>query len=112
MDVHFTRVVLSPVLTFVTNSLSSSIKNACKQFYSQDELIKVKVLLWAIGDEDILGPIIKRRDSMKHNETDKVGEDLVNGSAKLNTVNMLPIFAVDSAELARMPKAHLNETLP
>lgn len=116
MAVHFTKVVINSVLTYITASLSNSdqdsIKNACKQFYSHEELLKAKEVLWGVGNEDILGPLIKRRDSVWCNEVNKVIDDLVTGISKLDMANALPPFAVGSDGLARIPRVSPHETLP
>ena len=111
-----TQVVLDPVLTYIAysicNSDADSIRKACRTFYTLEELNRAKDILWKVGDTSSLPPFIRRRDSTKGSEIDKVIEDIVIGMQKLDSVSKMPVFAADSAVLGRIPKAMPSEAHP
>ena len=116
MGEHISRTVVNPVLTYISSSLlhssAQATKAACKSFYTLEELLLAKDILWDVGDEKILDKKISRRDSSKGNEVDKVLDDLLTGVNKLSAADQLPMFTVDARGLARIPKAAPHEALP
>lgn len=112
----YSQVILDPVLTYVTHSLGNSsvysIKQACRGFYTLEEVNVSKDILWKVGDNNVLPPFVRRRDSTKGNEIDKVIDDIVIGIQKLDAASSLPPFAVDPSALNRIPKASPAETFP
>ena len=114
-SVH-SQVILDPILTYVANSVSNSpidsIRVACREFYTLTEVNAAKELLWSVGDPGVLPPLIKRRDSAKANEMEKVIEDIVLAIQKLDTAEKLPLFAASHNMLGRIPKASPAEMCP
>lgn len=113
----FTQCVVNPLLTYVASGVTlhssgQATKAACRDFYTLDELLDAKSLLWEVGDPEILGEMHRRRTSVKGDEMDKVLDDIINGIKKLSAADKLPLFTVDGPGLARIPKAAPHESLP
>ena len=115
-DEFYTRVTIDPMLTYVAHSINNSpiesVQRACRGFYTLEEVNKSKEILWNVGDENVLPPFKRRRDSPKMSEIDKTIEDIVSGVHKLDSSSKLPVFAVDPVGLGRIPKAMPAEMHP
>ena len=113
---EFTPVVLNPVLTFVADGLNHSteeeVKTVCRLFYSIDELVSAKKILWAVDDQRNLGRMVNRRDSQKRSEKEQVLADIFDAITTLSDADALPPFAVTAGDLGRIPKIKPHEMLP
>jgi len=113
---HFQQVVLNTVLAYVVNSMSNSdnnaIKRTCLDFYTYSELVEAKNVLWDVGDTKLLPPKKSRRDSTKKPAIDSIMADILNGLSCRDTAGKVPHFAIDSANLNRLPRAMPSENLP
>ena len=109
-----TEVTLDPVLTYVIFSLDNSpaenIGRVCSEFYSLEELLRAKEILWKVGDKDALPQYIRRRDSPSRSEIDATVEDIINGMQILDSAGKIPNIAVGPAGLNRIPKSKPAET--
>ena len=109
----YDKVVLNSVLTFMVNSLTNSpvemVKKCCHEYYTLDELVVAKDLLYVVGDNEVLPRYIRRRDGSSHQETDAVIKDLMDGINKLDEHDMLPRFAVDSIGHNIIPRSIPSE---
>jgi hypothetical protein len=117
-DIVHDKIVLNPVLTYITSSFNNSpmplelIRKCCHEYYTLDELVRAKELLWKVGEANLLPPFKRRRDGPTRPETDAVLEDLTNGIQKLGENDQIPHFAVDAIGLNRVPRVMPSEMNP
>ena len=104
----FSQVVISPVLTFVFDSLNNSavelVRKTCEEFSSVDELVKARELLYAGSDKTILPKYIRRRDGAVTSEIDAVVNYIISDISKLDEQDKLHHLSVDVVGLNRLPK--------
>ena len=114
-DVHYQTVVINSVLVYVANSMSNSaadtIKKCCSDFYTYEELIAAKNLLWDVGDSKVLPTKKNRREGTTRPVIEAVIDDIVDGMTHLDARDIVPPFGVDILGLNRIPKVIPAETL-
>ncbi|ELT93660.1 hypothetical protein CAPTEDRAFT_198804 [Capitella teleta] len=106
------KVHLNSVLTYAVKDLQSArpvdVKHACISFYTQDDLLQAKTLLWKAAGETL----IDRSISPRKIEMEKIADNIMTALSKLmNAKALLPMFAVGPDLLHMIPKAQAQDTL-
>jgi hypothetical protein len=100
------------MISNLENATRDQIRQACLSFYTADELLEAKNLLWDAANNDIIGRNTVRRNTVRGSETLKIFDDIFDALTSLNNLDATPKFAVGPEQLNRMPKASANEALP
>jgi hypothetical protein len=100
-------LVVNPVLAYMSCNMNSStaddITRSCQDFYSVQELILAKDILWAVGSVQHLPPKRRRREGKYRTESEAITSDIVEALSLLDAADKMPRFGVDAALLKRIP---------
>ena len=70
-DGDYSRVVINYLMTCISHILGNSpvnrVQRACRGYYTIDECLTAKELLWRVGDKETLGPLINSLDDWYKN---------------------------------------------
>ena len=87
--------IVSELLTYMSHYMNSStlsnITKIANNFYSDDDILEAKKLLWE-HFADVLGPIVARRDTDNRKGSEANLTDITNGLLKLDSEQKTPIF--------------------
>ena len=110
---YYTKVVLNSVLTYVACSLDNSspkyVAKCCHDFYSAEELMLAKDILWDVGDKCCMPQYFKRRDTPGRTGVEATIDDIIKAVQALDTAGCMPKFAVDVDGMQRFPKISPTE---
>ncbi|ELT95073.1 hypothetical protein CAPTEDRAFT_210950 [Capitella teleta] len=112
MESVYINSTLTYMISNLENATREQIRQACLSFYTADELLEAKNLLWDAANNDIIGRNTVRRNTVRGSETLKIFDDIFDALTSLNNLDATPKFAVGPEQLNRMPKASANEALP
>ena len=113
-----TQSISDPVLAYIAYGLMSStsdyVKNVISQFYTPDEVILTRDVLWMEADSTILKEKIKRKNIKSDKKADKgfflTIDDIVESIVNLDNAEKMPCFNVPFNLLHRIPLAMPSET--
>ena len=100
--------LLSYVSYYIHNSSLNNIKKIISDFYTHDEIISSKKILWNLCEPD-LGPYIERKSTDKRTSLEANLNDVFEAFSKLDSIDKMPIFA--ARELNRLPNSRQPEEL-
>ncbi|ELU09859.1 hypothetical protein CAPTEDRAFT_205644 [Capitella teleta] len=102
-------IILNNVLAYaaygVATSTSDHTKEACVDFFSSEEIIDARDLLWGKCENGILPKMIKRQNTTTKKGLLLTTSDIIEAIQKLGDSGSMPIFAVEFSSLGRLPLA-------
>ena len=98
--------LLTYVCHYIDNSTINNVKKVIEFFYSEDEILVAKQLLWDVASEN-LEPIVVRKTSNKRTCAAASIDDIFDAVTKLDSENKLPRFV--ASDLARLPDRQPEE---
>jgi hypothetical protein len=108
--------ILNNVLAYaaygVTTSTSDHTKEACVDFFSSEEIIDARDLLWSKCENRALPKMIKRQNTTIKKGLLLTTSDIIEAIQKLDDRGSMPIFAVEFSSLGRLPLAKPSEKCP
>lgn len=109
-------IILNNVLAYaaygVATSTSDHTKEACVDFFSSEEIIDARDLLWGKCENGILPKMIKRQNTTTKKGLLLTTSDIIEAIQKLGDSGSMPIFAVEFSSLGRLPLAKPSEKCP
>ena len=102
-DLNSHNLIINELLSFVSHYLKGDkrdldvIKQSTLNFYSLDEILESKKLLWSIC-KDILNDYIERKSSENRSSKEASINDIFDAMIKLTDESMLPVFVVKDIE--------------
>ncbi|ELU15695.1 hypothetical protein CAPTEDRAFT_201113 [Capitella teleta] len=109
-------IILSNVLAYaaygVATSTSDHTKEACVDFFSSEEIIDARDLLWGKCENGVLPKMIKRQNTTTKKGLLLTTSDIIEAIQKLGDSGSMPIFAVEFSSLGRLPLAKPSGKCP
>lgn len=101
MDINHINELLSYAVFYMNNSCSDNIKKVINSFYTPEEILNAKKLLWNMCSDE-LPTYTERRDTEKRSGSDANVSDILEGIIKLDNIEKLPNFV--AKQIDRLPK--------
>ena len=104
------KIIINELLTYISYYLNNSnienIKKITINFYSTEDIISAKKLLWNLCSSD-LNPYVERKNSDRRTCTEASLDDIFKALVQLDMASKLPLFAAKNVE--RIPDRQLEE---
>ena len=106
MDQHINEL-LTYSCHFMNNSTIENIKKGIEFFYSEEEVINAKKILWEISSSDLDSTCTIRKSTNKRTGTAANIDDIFEALVKLDSLSKLPNFV--AKDLSRIPDRQPEE---
>ena len=107
------ELILQPLLAYcacsIMSSSSENVKNAVVSYFSREQILTAKQVLWLESDNSVIGEKHRRKDSTIRSEKEANAMDIVNALIKLDEANKMPCFVVDASNLRMIPQSNPEE---
>ena len=105
-----TNITINELLTYachyINNSTQKNVKKVIEFFYSEDEIIAAKQILWDVAGDN-LEPMVVRKTSNNRTSAEASIDDIFDAVTKLDSDDKLPKFV--ASDLARLPDRQPEE---
>jgi hypothetical protein len=99
--------IINTVLAYIAFSMLSSscdaIKRAVVGFFTLQQIVEAKDMLWELLSKDVTGDKFHRRDSQLRSEAEAHTSDIISVLQKMDRENKMPMFAVNYKHIGDMP---------